>query len=299
MTEHILVIDDSAAITSLLTKDILPTAGYRATAASSGEEGLEAAQQTEPDLILCDLEMPGINGLDVLRSLKRKGHDIPAIIMTAFGSEATAASALRMGVKDYIVKPFTTEEILAAINRALTETRLRLQIRTMEASLKSHRRILSFTREISQAMMSDLDTIKLLDRMVSIAVHVGGARGGFIARHVPATNQLFVEATSNLSLHRGQVLPIYKNSALATALTTGMSTRSRSDTKHLLYTPLIFSRRTLGVICTLSPDEANLSTLEPLSTLLAGFTSAILELTRSISDNASLTNDQTEDTEKT
>lgn len=89
--EHILIIDDSIAIASLLANEILPLGGYRATAALSGEEGLDIIQELEPDLILCDLEMPGISGLDVLRTLQNEGLNVPAIMMTAFGSEAIAA----------------------------------------------------------------------------------------------------------------------------------------------------------------------------------------------------------------
>ena len=71
-TEHILIVDDSIAIASLLANEILPLGGYQATIALSGEEGLEIAQSVGIDLILCDLEMPGINGLDLLRELQSK-----------------------------------------------------------------------------------------------------------------------------------------------------------------------------------------------------------------------------------
>ena len=81
--EHLLIIDDSIAVGSLLANEILPYGGYRATAALGGEEGLEIVRAVKPDLILCDLEMPGINGLEVIRVLRDEGIETPAIMMTA------------------------------------------------------------------------------------------------------------------------------------------------------------------------------------------------------------------------
>ncbi|MEN8098581.1 MAG: response regulator [Chloroflexota bacterium] len=140
--ERILVVDDSEAIASLLVEDILPLAGYSARSALDSHAALDLVLDYQPDLILCDLEMPGMNGLDLLRTLEDKGIVIPSILMTAFGSEAIAAQALRMGVKAYIIKPFTTDEIISAIESALAEKRLRSRVSEIEAELTRSRRFI-------------------------------------------------------------------------------------------------------------------------------------------------------------
>ena len=154
--EHVLVIDDSVAIVSLLANEVLPLGGYRVSSAMSAEEGLEILEKNQADLILCDLEMPGMSGLDLLRELKQREIDVPAIMMTAFGSEAIATQALRIGVKDYIVKPFTTDEILASIERALTESRLKAKLDEVKAALDDYHQSLVVLRAISRAASAGL-----------------------------------------------------------------------------------------------------------------------------------------------
>ena len=86
--------------------------------------GLEMAIAKEPDLMIVDQQMPRLTGLEVLQKLRDRGLDIPAILATAHGSEDTAVAAFRLGIRDYIIKPFDADEISDSVDRALRESRL-------------------------------------------------------------------------------------------------------------------------------------------------------------------------------
>jgi DNA-binding response OmpR family regulator len=125
--ETLLIVDDSREIRNLLAEDILSPMGFTVHTASDGEAGLELAARCRPDLILLDMNMPRMSGLEMLAALRLTESTVPAILMTAYGSEDVAIEAFRLGVRDYIVKPFTADEIGQSIDRALNESRLARQ----------------------------------------------------------------------------------------------------------------------------------------------------------------------------
>ena len=100
--EVVLIIDDSNALRSLL-ETVLPYGGYRTICAGTGEDGLRLVLEAQPDVILTDLELPDITGLQVLEELNGQGIAIPTVMMTAYGSEGVAAQALKLGVRDYLI----------------------------------------------------------------------------------------------------------------------------------------------------------------------------------------------------
>ena len=122
---RVLVIDDSRHIREFVREALATRGGFVTQEASDGAEGLEVVLAAPPDLILCDLEMPRINGFQVVDALRAQQTTIPIILITSHGSEAIAVEFFRKGVKDYLSKPFTADEMYSAIDRALTETRLR------------------------------------------------------------------------------------------------------------------------------------------------------------------------------
>jgi two-component system NtrC family sensor kinase len=268
--ETVLIIDDSIAIASLLANEILPHAGYRTAVSLSGREGLEAAQRTSPDLILCDLEMPDMNGLEVLRSLRGSGHDIPAVMMTAFGSEAIAAQALRIGVKDYIIKPFTTEEILAAVDNALGESRLRKKLEDLTVALKEQERTLSILRALSYTASSGLESKDLLSRIVLAAVYSQGAEGGFLAQ-VDQSGHLAISAAIRFPQLEGKRLPITDDSPLSRALRTPQITQSRDRGGYWYYAPLMRRDRALGLLAIYTREGRSVANLGSLFSILAAF----------------------------
>lgn len=275
--ERILIIDDSIAIASLLVNEILPLGGYSATAALSGEEGLEIARQVKPDLILCDLEMPDINGLDVLRELQRTGLDIPAIMMTAFGSEAIAAQALRIGVKDYIIKPFTTDEILASVERALAESRLRQQLESATEGLERYQQALLIVHAISKAAGTGLEPDELVSRILLAAVHGGKAQGGFISKLDSQTGQLEVLAVANLANFEGKLIEIRSDKAMAEAIDTAQVVERNSQVGRWFYIPLVRQQATIGLMSIVSKHEARPRSMQYLFSALASFAAMAIE----------------------
>lgn len=118
----VLIIEDRRENIVFIANNILKPQGYEIITAMDGQTGLIKAQKEEPDLIITDLKLPRMGGLEVLEHLNKKGIHIPAIVMTFHGTEDTAMRALRLGARDYLIKPFTIEEMQAALERALRST---------------------------------------------------------------------------------------------------------------------------------------------------------------------------------
>ena len=120
---RVMVVDDDALLRRLIT-DQTALMGFDSTAAASGEEALEALRKSDFDVVLLDIRMPGVSGLDALREI-RKFEDAPEIIMlTADTSLPTGLEAMRLGAYDYLTKPFTLDEIEAVIRKADEKRRL-------------------------------------------------------------------------------------------------------------------------------------------------------------------------------
>src|SRR5690606_11460066 len=109
--ELILVVDDSREMARHLAEFLLPALGHRAIVAFDGRRGLELIKEQNPDLIMLDLNLPEMTGLDVLEAMARLSIETPVILMTGYGSEKSAIDAFRLGIKDYLVKPFTVDEV--------------------------------------------------------------------------------------------------------------------------------------------------------------------------------------------
>lgn len=116
MTE-ILVVDDEQKIIQI-TSDYLEAAGYAVLAADDGISALRIVDESQPDLIILDLGLPGMDGLDVCREL-RKNSDLPIIILTARGEESDKLVGLELGADDYITKPFSPKELVARVRAVL------------------------------------------------------------------------------------------------------------------------------------------------------------------------------------
>jgi DNA-binding response OmpR family regulator len=116
--QRILVIDDDPAVTSLLKRG-LAYEGYGVEAAASGEEGLAIARDRPPDLVILDVMMPGMDGLEVLRRLRAAEDWLPVILLTARDAPSDQVRGLESGADDYIVKPFTFDILLARVHALL------------------------------------------------------------------------------------------------------------------------------------------------------------------------------------
>ena len=132
MRYKILVIDDEPTLRDSL-EVALKTSGYDVLTARTGEEGLERFQKENPDLILLDHWLPGMNGDEVLRRIKEEYPEIPTIIMTAQGSIEMAVNLMKMGAFDFLVKPFELDQVEDLIKKGLERIRLKKEVEWLRA----------------------------------------------------------------------------------------------------------------------------------------------------------------------
>ena len=203
--ERVLVVDDKPENRNFVVNYVLKPNGYESLMACDGEEGLQVALQESPDLILLDLQMPKMDGIQVLEALHEKGRDIPVILMTFHGSEELAVQVFRLGVKDYVIKPFEVGELLVSIERALTEVRLRrerdaLTHQLVQVNQQLERRLgeLDTLFRIGKSVTALLDLEQLLNRLVEAAVYISGAEEGFLLLLDEESDELYVRAAQGV-----------------------------------------------------------------------------------------------------
>ncbi len=117
MNEVVLVVDDEPKIVKL-AKDYLEQGGFRVVTAESGDMALELARRERPDMVVLDLNLPGTDGLDVARELRRES-DVPVIMLTARVEETDRLIGLELGADDYVTKPFSPRELVARVRAVL------------------------------------------------------------------------------------------------------------------------------------------------------------------------------------
>jgi two-component system NtrC family response regulator len=131
---RILVVDDDESL-RWVTAAQLRQAGYHVAAAADGQEALRMMEESAPELVITDLKMPGMSGLDLLRAIRAAYPEVIVVVVTAFGTVETAVAAMKAGAYDYITKPVNQEELLLTVNRGLDHLRLREEVRTLRSSL--------------------------------------------------------------------------------------------------------------------------------------------------------------------
>jgi len=121
--QSILIVDDEPGPREALNMILKPF--YGVYVASEGHQAMEVLRKTDVDLVIVDLKMPGLQGTDVLREIKREKNRVEVVILTGFGSLKTAMEAIRMGAADYLLKPYNVAEIISVINRILDKKKHR------------------------------------------------------------------------------------------------------------------------------------------------------------------------------
>lgn len=186
--EHILVIDDEKGMLQYLKKLLIDN-DYKVSLASNGQAGLTEVHNQSIDLILVDIKMPKMDGMEFLEKVKKINPKIPVIVMTGYGTIETAIKAMKLGAYDYINKPFEIDEILIAINKALEKKRLEEENLELRKELES-----SYTFEdiISRnlKMQEIFDIIKNLRESNSIILISGETGTGkeLVARAIHNVN---------------------------------------------------------------------------------------------------------------
>jgi two-component system response regulator PilR (NtrC family) len=137
--DRVLVVDDDLSMRQMLSI-LLKRSGYHVEIASSAEEALSAVGKDWPDLVLTDLNMPGMHGIELLTELKKLAaqseRDVEVIVVTAYGSTRTAVDAMMKGAANYVLKPFDNDELKMVVRRALGRRALQAENRMLKAQLR-------------------------------------------------------------------------------------------------------------------------------------------------------------------
>src|SRR5205809_6855317 len=132
---RILVIDDEGPIRDSL-KMTLEYEGYEFIGAATGQEGLALAEREAPDLVLLDVKMPGMDGIEVLERLRNMNDALPVVVVSGHGTISTAVEATKKGAFDFIEKPFASERVLVSLRNALDSRQLRDENRTLKKAVE-------------------------------------------------------------------------------------------------------------------------------------------------------------------
>jgi two-component system nitrogen regulation response regulator NtrX len=151
MKARILVIDDEAAIRDSL-RMILEYEDYRFLGAANGPEGIAMAQRERPDLVLLDIKMPGMDGMEVLRTLRAADETLPIVMISGHGTTATAVDAIKSGATDFLEKPLGSERVIVTLKNALTQSELRTENRELKLAMESRYEIVGQSASLSKVL---------------------------------------------------------------------------------------------------------------------------------------------------
>jgi DNA-binding response OmpR family regulator/class 3 adenylate cyclase len=233
--ERILVADDSRENREFIIDYILKPNSFQPIESRDGMETLDLVRRQSPDLILLDLQMPRLDGRGVLEALQRENLNMPVILMTFHGSEEIAVEMFRLGVRDYVKKPYTPEEMLAAIDTCLTEQRLRkekeaLTQRLLHANRELHNRVkeLNALYSIGKSVTGLMNLPQLLARIVEAATVVTSAEEGRLL--LLEGNQLVLRAAKRLGEeHARPAAEVTQDSIAERAIQSGQPVAFTAD----------------------------------------------------------------------
>ena len=194
MKPRILVIDDEAAIRDSL-RMILEYEDYRFVGASSGQEGIALCQRERPDLVLLDIKMPGMDGMEVLRSLRASDDTLPVVMISGHGTTATAVDAIKSGAADFLEKPLSSERVIVTLRNVLTQSELRTENRELKLAMESKYEIVGQ----SPALKNVLDSVRKAAPTNATVLLLGESGVGkelvarTIHRNSPRAGQRFIQ----------------------------------------------------------------------------------------------------------
>ncbi|UCF64196.1 MAG: sigma-54-dependent Fis family transcriptional regulator [bacterium] len=206
----ILIVDDESSQREILN-DILEDAGFQVKLAASGEEGMEVLKNQEIFLILTDLKMPGMDGIQLLQKALHLNPDIQVILMTAFGSIPSAVNAIKNGAYDYLTKPFNKNDLLRLLQRASDKIRLIIENRQLKDQLLhnyGYHQLIGRSKSMQHVFhlidkIKDVDSAVLITgesgtgkELVARAIHFGSRRkdSAFVALNCSAIPENLIES---------------------------------------------------------------------------------------------------------
>src|SRR4030066_728426 len=198
--EKILVVDDNRQISDFLSGTMLPSLGYEVLVARDANTAKKIIKQHKAkfDLMLLDLQLPDLTGLELLRHLDKDGYHIPTILMTGHGSEQVAAEGFRLGVHDYLSKPLDESLLTEAITRSLSESRLPREKAVLNSQLEEQVAWLTSLSTVGKSVTSTLEVGEVLIRIVEAGVFLTKAEEGFLALLEKESGLLYLRAVKNM-----------------------------------------------------------------------------------------------------
>jgi DNA-binding NtrC family response regulator len=164
---HVLLLDDDREMGAFLA-DLLTDGGYTAEVCQKGADALAILEKSRPDLLITDLVMDGMKGMEVLRIAKQRDPGLAVIVITAFGTIESAVEAMRLGASYYLTKPFKGADLLLLVERALEEKHLRTEIRRLQREVEAH---YHFDRIIGKSPAMQ-QVFELVDRLKDSQVNI-------------------------------------------------------------------------------------------------------------------------------
>ena len=182
MAGRILFIDDDRAGREVALFN-LRKAGYEVTAASDGQEGLAAFSPEKFDLVVTDVKMPGISGIEVLRRIRAQAPDVPVLVITAFGNVETAVEAMKEGAYDFIGKPFHRDQLLLSVGKAFERRRLAVEVRDLRIRASGVEREIVSVSDAMRRVLEIADRVAGSDATVLITGESGTGKEA-VARRI-------------------------------------------------------------------------------------------------------------------
>ena len=249
MAARILLTDDEPYVLDVCRRILQDD--YEVKIVNSGLEAIQVAQHEQFDVLLTDIKMPGIDGLETAQEVKKIQPDIVCITMTAFGTMEMAIKALRLGVDEFVIKPFSPEELTLVIERALEKEQLRQE----NIRLKSLMPLFEFNK----SLMSTVDTHLLLEQVLGLAISETNATGavlymdngeGYLSylmhKGVDAEALKVIEANSKLLV--AHVKDNSEQLTLHEEVPVEKAVLQEFGTKSAVITPLLGKENLLGIL---------------------------------------------------
>lgn len=304
--ETVLIIEDDAELRGILAIAIKRAGAYSIIEAADGPTGLERALTVRPDVIILDLALPYLGGLEIMRLLREQHCELPIIVTTADGSPQTILRAFRLGAKDYLRKPFKVGDVRSALEHALIEERLRQEKQQLAESLQlSNRRMQRqldnwvALNDIAQAITSAQQETEIYKRVMDNVSRILQVEAASLLLLDQETQELEFKVTSqsdmtdlaDIRLKMGEGIAgwvalhgeplLVPNVAEDPRFCSMVDHKSGFQTRSILCVPLKVQENVIGVIEVINkqgqsrPLPFNLDDLDLLSTLASWVTVAV------------------------
>ncbi len=288
VSSRVLIADDEKVIREILA-EFLAMEGYVVRGVEDGQRALDELRTRRYDMLISDLKMPGLDGLQLLEEIKKERLDVLSVIMTGFGTVETAIEAMKRGAHDYILKPFKIEEVIHVVEKGLEFQRMRAENIRLRASVTLY--------EVSQAVASSLDVGHVLDVILDAvlreidadaAVIYKRSEAGFERARVRTNHEVIADADVP-ALHVDEVLGAIRRQEviLASGMRTGRFVSAGSNPPvSFSAVPLLTNNRLVGVMGAFSFSRSRSfdEGARKLMSILATRAAASLETTRLYDD---------------